>query len=419
MPYVNIPKSQLVGGVARIVGKLQGEISSKIVEKGSEISSKFRRQGCPTSSATQRLRKQTEGLQNGIQNVKGRIEQFNKLPSKLQGPLSGLKTALKVILTLPIPQSVPPGFGLPISITTKYADVLHLIKEFVAQIEEDIEGIKAVTSTPSLFLSNTERILSRIDGAIKSCETEAALRDQVERGNISEDELKNIGLIDEDEVYIFSKLGPIFLGNTSIDNNGSLTNTSSINSSLIQNRNLLDAIGVDISTLPIDIQNVLLQDITGKSSSSNLTLQQDIPTERLSSEQLSQRDNTFKRLSADQEDILNQVAQNKLNSSLTALEKSNIDRDTLNRLRELFSLLIVPNKRSVSEDTRFTHTGPNGEVYTLEIVQDELGSTLAPRNYAIAKDAEGTIVLKGPKSFSSSTDILLKEIKFRIDNQLP
>lgn len=389
MPYVNIPKSQLVGGVARIVGKLQGEISSKIVEKGSEISSKFRRQGCPTSLATQRLKNQTEGLQNGIQNVKGRIEQFNKLPSKLQGPLSGLNTALKVILTLPIPQSVPPGFGLPISITTKYADVLHLIKEFIAQIEEDIEGITAVTSTPSLFLSNVERILSRIDGAIKSCETEAALRDQVDQGNISLLELRSIGLVDEDEVYIFSKLGPIFLGNTSIDNNGNLTNTSSINSSIVQNKNLLDAIGVDINSLPVDIQNIL---------------QQDTPT---------------KRLSADQEDILNQVAQNKLNSSLTALEKSNIDRDTLKKLRELFNLLIVPNKRVISEDTRFTHTGPTGEVYTLEIIQDELGSTLAPRNYAIAKDLEGTVVLKGTKSFSSSTDILLKEIKFRIDNQLP
>jgi hypothetical protein len=57
--------------------------------------------------------------------------------------------------------------------------------------------------------------------------------------------------------------------------------------------------------------------------------------------------------------------------------------------------------------------------YKLEILQDISQSTVAPRRYAIAKDRRGIIVIKGPLSFSSSTDVLLDEIKFRIDNQLP
>lgn len=57
--------------------------------------------------------------------------------------------------------------------------------------------------------------------------------------------------------------------------------------------------------------------------------------------------------------------------------------------------------------------------YTLEIVQDPNSPKVAPRRYAIAKDRVGVIVLYGPSSFSSDTQVLLDEIKFRIDNQLP
>lgn len=57
--------------------------------------------------------------------------------------------------------------------------------------------------------------------------------------------------------------------------------------------------------------------------------------------------------------------------------------------------------------------------YTLEIVQDPNSPAIAPKRYAIAKDKAGIVVLYGPSSFSSDTKILLDEIKFRIDNQLP
>jgi hypothetical protein len=55
----------------------------------------------------------------------------------------------------------------------------------------------------------------------------------------------------------------------------------------------------------------------------------------------------------------------------------------------------------------------------LEIIEDPNSPRIAPRRYAIAKDRRGIIVLRGDSSFSSSTDVLLDEIKFRIDNQLP
>lgn len=56
--------------------------------------------------------------------------------------------------------------------------------------------------------------------------------------------------------------------------------------------------------------------------------------------------------------------------------------------------------------------------YKLEIVQDVVDYKLAPKRHAIAIDKRGIVVLSGPSSFSSSTQILLDELKFRIDQLL-
>ena len=359
MPYVNIPRSKITGGIAKIVGKLQGDISNKIVTQTSNITSNFRRQGCPSPGKLARLRNQKQGLDQGISGAVNRINKFKALPSKLTSPLNGLKSALKIILAIPIPQAVPPGIGIPVNITTKFADVLHLIKEFIAQIGEDIEGIEAILETPNNFLSSIERIMGRLDGALKACETEAALRTQVENGTISENDLRDLDIIDDEGTYIFSTLGPLFVGNLTIDANGNTVNIDG--SSIVGNQT----------------------DINGSES-----------------------DNKFNEANQKLQDILNRI------------EFSNLPQNTKDELRKSLNLFQNLNTQTQSTDSRFFHTGPTGILYNLEIIPDPESPSIAPRNFAIAREPGGAVVLKGPKSFSSSIDVLLNEIKFRIDNQL-
>jgi hypothetical protein len=75
-----------------------------------------------------------------------------------------------------------------------------------------------------------------------------------------------------------------------------------------------------------------------------------------------------------------------------------------------------PKENTGSEGTPDSNYEYKG--YKLEIIQDPNSPKIAPRRFAIAKDRRGIVVLKGQPSFSSSTDVLLEEIKFRIDNQL-
>ena len=86
--------------------------------------------------------------------------------------------------------------------------------------------------------------------------------------------------------------------------------------------------------------------------------------------------------------------------------------------QELIKLMSVtqPQENTGSEGTPsadYTYKG-----YTLVIIQDPNSPKIAPKRYAVAKNSKGAIILKGPSSFSSSTQVLLDEVKFRIDNQL-
>jgi len=72
----------------------------------------------------------------------------------------------------------------------------------------------------------------------------------------------------------------------------------------------------------------------------------------------------------------------------------------------------TPKDAQGNPDPNYLYKG-----YTLEIVQDRNSPAIAPRRYAIAKDRSGIERLRGESSFSSDTQVLLDELKFKIDNQ--
>ena len=57
--------------------------------------------------------------------------------------------------------------------------------------------------------------------------------------------------------------------------------------------------------------------------------------------------------------------------------------------------------------------------YTIKIVEDPNSPNFAKKRFAQVENISGVVLMKGPSSFSSSTRVLIDEIKFRINNQLP
>jgi len=69
--------------------------------------------------------------------------------------------------------------------------------------------------------------------------------------------------------------------------------------------------------------------------------------------------------------------------------------------------------------SQFSNNVYNGEYsykgFTFEIKEDTKDNNKYVKRYAVAKDTFGVVVLKGESSFSSSTEILIEELKFIID----
>jgi len=117
-----------------------------------------------------------------------------------------------------------------------------------------------------------------------------------------------------------------------------------------------------------------------------------------------------------------------LNNVKSILETVNLSVegcvDSVNNAEDLADLLnqVRPLENTGSEgipSLDFKYQGANGKIYNLAIINDNNSGTTVKRRIAVAKDNIGVIVLRGQPSFSSDTQVLLDEIKFRIDNQLP
>lgn len=110
---------------------------------------------------------------------------------------------------------------------------------------------------------------------------------------------------------------------------------------------------------------------------------------------------------------------NRLNSIDIAIEQCSI-----NQPADLVQILsnAQPPENTGTEGTPTDAQGnidPNYQYqgYTLAIVVDPNSPTIAPRRYAIALDKGGTVKLRGESSFSSDIQVLLDELKFKIDNR--
>ena len=94
-----------------------------------------------------------------------------------------------------------------------------------------------------------------------------------------------------------------------------------------------------------------------------------------------------------------------------------LSAEQLRQIREAAEGTNKTGTAGTNTDVPFRST--NGKDYTLSVVTDSNSPSIAPRRYAVAKDQIGVVVLRGPSSFASSTEVLIQELKFRIDNQLP
>jgi len=106
---------------------------------------------------------------------------------------------------------------------------------------------------------------------------------------------------------------------------------------------------------------------------------------------------------------------------LDALSSGEMTDEEKKELKDLLNK-VQPLENTGSEgipDEDYIFKSDSGKVYEIAIIEDKQGDGPIPRRLAVAKDNIGVIVLRGQPSFSADTTVLIQELKFRINNQLP
>ena len=312
MPFVNIPNSKLVPSISTLVGRLEGQVVSKVEGVASNVQRSLEQSTllCKDSPA-----RKLKGLLQQTNKVKNVFNRIKPLTNVLRRVARSLSRILRILKALPIP-----GLALTAGITTTFSDTLHLVKELSAQLNEDADGIDTLitsnggTQSINSLESKVNNLLTLVD---LNCRFEQ-IQDTFSRGDLSEDETEVVSelVVDEKDIESFRAIIARAASKENID------------SEVGQLQGILRKYGdiIESSTLPSE--------------------------------------------------------------------------DPFQDFQEEF-------------------TGPNGRQFVLEIITLSPTFTLAPQRQAIAKDIiTREVLFSGSPSFASNPDILIEELKFKINTSV-
>jgi len=228
MPYVNIKESTIVNGVAKQVGAVQEIATAKVYDLVNDSIQKVRREACPVLPQAIRLQQRVNAVQGSINNISVRINKFKKIAETILTLVTVFSLILKLVKKIPIPQSVPPGFGLPMGLSIVQADLMHKFKEKIKQGKDDSKGILEVLASPVDNVEMYNKILSRINIVTNGCRLEGILKREVARGRITNERLIELGIIKTGPnfapggEYIFFNIGKNLFGDLNFTRDGDL-----------------------------------------------------------------------------------------------------------------------------------------------------------------------------------------------------
>lgn len=451
MPFEKFKPPKIHAAIGTSIGKANGVIIAKANKSVTSATNKMRAKGCPGPAELAKVSSKMAGLGALTGTLTSSMGAFAAIPKSLKAPIGGLKAAVKIILSLPIPQAFPhvqvgPP-GLPVNITTKYADTLNLLKEFIAAMEITADAIDFSLKNVSNSVSLISARVKDLEAPIKACRIENALKSK-----LTKEQAKNLKLLDENGDYITSTLGSKVLEESNTRPAADQVKLN-LSKSLGLDVNIKGAKSIDFIlglkdspikegvsdgdayrlTPPgsIKLPNGETQNLTGKEFA--IMAQTGLDDEGLpifdvkyetvtslkpggltgKSQALAELDTVLAELS----DRLNAQAltDDSDTNNLTAEASLDIAVDTLQEIQAALTDLskdLVTEEKEELTDPELFYKG-----YQLKIISDPSSPKLAPKHFAIGiKDGKQEI--KGPSSFSSSKKVLLDEIKFRIDNQL-
>jgi hypothetical protein len=360
MPYVNIPESKLGIAISRLIGLLLAQLTAKVTGEINKLKERIVTD-CGNIGKLQRIAKKLSGLRRFTSGIKSRIEKIRKITAPLARIISVLNIAIRLLKLLPLPNRFTTA-----GTTNVFSDILHKLKEFVKQLADDLVIVETSCALAITVINLIEIQLDKLDRILKLCAEDPSQNPDIQNQLLVENDINPTiiqeGLLNQD----FLKIGnELFKDNQSLQdfNQKSLQEQDIFSNNLgIPRKDVAKSAFVKNISLGMNLNEALLK--------TKLTKQE---TESLFE--------TYKKETVQPPSILS-------------------EDDTLLKNQKLSN-----------------YVGPDGTFYEIFIQATDL-SKVAPRRRAVALDVQKVIRYKTDESFSYSTEVLEKEVKFKIDNDI-
>ena len=125
--------------------------------------------GCPTTKELESLVQQKNQINGALNQINQKIATLNKVAQGSEVAVEALKAGKTVIKQLPIPSSVPPGVGLPLSVTNNLADSLDNLGTLIDKEEASLESIPEALELISNDVGEVITKLNEFDVVLNDC----------------------------------------------------------------------------------------------------------------------------------------------------------------------------------------------------------------------------------------------------------
>jgi len=127
------------------------------------------KEGCPTTKELESLVQQKNQINGALNQINQKIATLNKVAQGSEVAVEALKAGKTVIKQLPIPSSVPPGVGLPLSVTNNLADSLDNLGTLIDKEEASLESIPEALELISNDVGEVITKLNEFDVVLNGC----------------------------------------------------------------------------------------------------------------------------------------------------------------------------------------------------------------------------------------------------------
>ena len=206
--FLNIPEGKFKEILGQQLGQVEGILRAKIKSGIRVLINKFKQRAieAATSNVIERLApnlcEKTDDIKNGVSQISdfseaisSKLNKLTQVAAKILAPIEKLLSIVNLILSLPIPTSVPPGIGIPVNVPVVLGNVKQTVKEFIVKARQLAATINTLVASVGAISGALDAVLSRLNDIIALaetyCELLAALEDEdQENGALDEDFLR-------------------------------------------------------------------------------------------------------------------------------------------------------------------------------------------------------------------------------------